>query len=62
MSHACDGFLGNAQCWICTGDGCSRCVSSGRCHLCATERVLRLIPLQQARPEPAAQPQAASPS
>ena len=62
MSRACDGCLGSAECWICTGYGCVRCSSTGRCHLCLPERVLQLIPTQQARPEPVEQPRTANAS
>ena len=47
--RACVGCLGSERCWICTGDGCHRCGTSGRCHLCAAApRLLQLVPAQSA--------------
>lgn len=60
MSPACDGCLGTTECWICVGDGCSRCASTGICHLCSPRRLAQLIPVQEPHPAALERPQGLS--
>lgn len=34
-ASSCSACLGMQECWICSGDGCSRCGHTGACHVCA---------------------------
>lgn len=47
MNQSCDGCLGTAECWICTGEGCLRCAATGRCHLCRPEPVRLVLPVHR---------------